>query len=422
MSEQEKEQRPVGTPGSAPQPFSVTKVVVSVVDILASMRFAIGLVCVIVVVCIVATLLPQGPEVAEQVQRNPEASRWLKRLAAAGLTNVFASWWFIGMLTVLGASLAVCITRRLKVLISLGVGAAGKVLTIGTLLVHIGILLTLVGGVIKLFWSERGAIQLREGEQTSAFTTDDNQRAPLPYTLELVKFDIERYPAKAAGKTEETVASETLVIQWPGVEREEAVPVAIGVERQVAPKVVAAHSNQAYRVTVLRRVPDFTIDTATRVVQSRSDKMLNPAILVRVAGSGPTAERWLFARYPDFDMDAMSGHSNPADAPPFKMKYKVMISAPEMMPRIKSFKSSLRILKDAKVVQEKTIEVNSPLSYGGYSFFQSGYNEDDLSWTELLVVRDPSVPVVYLGFILLSIGAFLTACWRAEKVKEESKC
>ena len=393
---------------------------VGLMAILSSMRFAIGLVCAIVVVCIIATVLPQGPDIAERLQRNPEAGRWLKRLAAAGLTNVFASWWFIGMLTALGASLAACVVRRVKVLIAMGTGAAGKVLTFGTLLVHIGMLLTLIGGVIRLFGSERGAIQLREGEQTTVFTTDDNQREPLPYTLQLVKFEIERYPAAKVSGTEDS-SMESLVFQWPGVEGNVETPVLVGSERTVAPKISGAASNQTFRVTVLRRIPDFTIDTTTRAVQSRSNRMLNPAVLVRVAGSGPAVERWLFARYPDFDMNAMSGHDNPAEVLPFKMQYKVAAGTAEVA-RIKSFKSSLRILKDSKVVREKTIEVNSPLTYDGYSFYQSGYNEDDLSWTALLVVRDPSVPVVYLGFILLAVGAFLTACWRAEKVKEESKC
>jgi hypothetical protein len=388
---------------------------------LASMRVALGLIGAIVVACIVATVVPQGPDVAEQLQRNPEAGRWLKRLAAAGLTTIFSAWWFIGLLAALGASLAVCVARRLRALLTVGTGTTGRLLTLGTLLVHTGMLLILVGGAIKLFWSERGTLALREGGQAAGFTTDDQRHRPLPCTLQLVRFEIERYPAVQAPAA--TVQSETLAIRWPGAPDDEELPVAVGVERLVTPKVAGAASNQSYRVTVLRRIPDFAMDTATRTIQSRSDKLLNPAVLVRVAaGSAPAVERWLFARYPDFDMTAMSGHAHPAEAPPLKMQYKVMVTAPELPPRIKAFKSTLRILKDAQVVREQTIEVNAPLSYGGYSFFQSGYNEDDLSWTALLVVRDPSVPVVYFGFILLGIGAFLTACWRAEQVGEESKC
>ncbi len=39
----------------------------------------------------------------------------------------------------------------------------------------------------------------------------------------------------------------------------------------------------------------------------------------------------------------------------------------------KEFKSHLKVLKDNVVVQEKTIEVNLPLKYGGFTFYQSSY-------------------------------------------------
>ncbi|TAN37192.1 MAG: hypothetical protein EPN23_06485 [Verrucomicrobia bacterium] len=415
MSEQEEQQRIAEARGPETprrQPFKI-------IELLASMRLAIGLLCVIAMACIIATVLPQGADVTGLLQKNPGAHHWIKRLEAAGLTHVFSAWWFIGLLTALGASLSVCIARRLKALFAAGARPSGSILVFGTLFVHVGILLTLLGGVIKLFWSERGSLQLREGEQTAAFVTDDNRHVQLPYTLQLMKFEIEYYSTAANGKPEETVQAETLVLQGPDSDAGVEWPVEIGAERKVTPPAAATGSHQDWRVTVLRRIPDFMIDTSTHTVQSRSDKMLNPAILVRVAGNGPAAEHWLFARYPDFDMNAMSGQeSQPA---PFKLRYKVLVSAPEKQ-HVKSFKSALRVLKGDAVAHEQTIEVNAPMSYEGYSFYQSGYNEDDLSWTALLVVRDPSVPVVYLGFILLGVGAFLTAYWRAEKVKEDSLC
>jgi cytochrome c biogenesis protein ResB len=50
--------------------------------------------------------------------------------------------------------------------------------------------------------------------------------------------------------------------------------------------------------------------------------------------------------------------------------------------------------------------VNRPLTFKGYTFYQSGYDPNDLSWTSLEVVRDPGVRLVYLGFILLIGGLF----------------
>jgi cytochrome c biogenesis protein ResB len=69
---------------------------------------------------------------------------------------------------------------------------------------------------------------------------------------------------------------------------------------------------------------------------------------------------------------------------------------------IKSFKSTLQFGD-----RETTIEVNSPFSYKGYTFYQSGYNPNDLSYTSLQVVKDPGVPVVYTGFGLMIVGLFI---------------
>ncbi|HTS17895.1 MAG TPA: cytochrome c biogenesis protein ResB, partial [Verrucomicrobiae bacterium] len=46
-------------------------------------------------------------------------------------------------------------------------------------------------------------------------------------------------------------------------------------------------------------------------------------------------------------------------------------------------------------------------SYKGYTFYQSGYNPDDLSYTAFQVVKDPGVPVVYAGFALMIVGLFI---------------
>jgi len=391
------------------------------VAMLTSMRFALGLVSAITVACVVATVLPQGSEVAEHVPNNPEAARWLKRLAAAGLTNVFSSWWFIAMLTALGASLAACIGRRIKILRT-GSGLPRREHTrmLGTLLVHAGLLLTLVGGAIRIFFSEQGVIQFREGEQATFFVTEDQQHEPLPFALQLVKFEIERYaPPQAGHGAEGAGPAEALSVQVPGEAGGTDWPVTLDVERDVITKTPPAGTNRVFRVAVLRRVPDFVMDATTKVVRTRSEEMLNPALLVRVTEGEVASERWLFARFPDFDMSAKPGQESlPL---PFSMNYLVTLSEPTKQ-QVKSFKSTLRVLQGDRVAREQMIEVNAPMNYGGYAFYQSGYNEDDPSWTALRVVRDPSVPVVYLGFILMGIGAFLTAYCRAEKVKEESQC
>ena len=74
---------------------------------------------------------------------------------------------------------------------------------------------------------------------------------------------------------------------------------------------------------------------------------------------------------------------------------------------IKTYKSKVKILDKDEVVMTKTIEVNNPLRYKGYSFYQYDYDHRELRYTVLQVVKDPGVPSVYVGFVLLMLGLTL---------------
>ena len=79
---------------------------------LASVPFASTVVAVIALACVVGTLLPQGEDVQKYLAKNPEVERIMEVLRILGLTHVFTSWWFIGLLCLLSASLAVCSPKR----------------------------------------------------------------------------------------------------------------------------------------------------------------------------------------------------------------------------------------------------------------------------------------------------------------------
>lgn len=53
------------------------------------------------------------------------------------------------------------------------------------------------------------------------------------------------------------------------------------------------------------------------------------------------------------------------------------------------------------------VSVNHPCSYKGYVFYQENYDHVSNSYSVLQVVRNPWLPVVYAGMVLLAIGAVL---------------
>jgi len=320
-------------------------------------------------------------------------------LTALGLTRVFYSWWFVGLLFALAASLMVCTGKRYRA-IKRSTGAA-RLRVIGSFITHVSLLLVLAGGVVRVFWGQKGAIQFREGEAVSSAESSDGPMV-LPFSLRLTKFELE-YHKKAAGSKEAPV--DMILVQWAEKNLIAHFPVDLNVEHPVVPTDASAGASPAFRVKVLRYVADFSLDGATGDVKSRSDVPNNPAVQVMVAGSGITNTQWVFARFPDF------GSSAGTDMP---LKFRFMVAPPEDMGRqggdIKAFKSTVEVLENGAVVCTRTIAVNSPFSWGGFTFYQTSYNPEDLAWSALQVVRDPGIPIVYAGFVLMMTGLTLVFC------------
>jgi len=75
---------------------------------------------------------------------------------------------------------------------------------------------------------------------------------------------------------------------------------------------------------------------------------------------------------------------------------------------VKGFRSRISVIDSGKVKLRDNIEVNRPLSYGGYTFYQSGYDPGRPGWTDLKVVKDPGAGTVFFGLALLNAGALIT--------------
>jgi len=75
---------------------------------------------------------------------------------------------------------------------------------------------------------------------------------------------------------------------------------------------------------------------------------------------------------------------------------------------IKSYKSDLAVVENGKVTAEKVLEVNHPLHYGGYHFYQSSYDAQGRQYTVLDVTSDSGTLWIHAGMLLLVAGA----AWR----------
>jgi hypothetical protein len=90
---------------------------------------------------------------------------------------------------------------------------------------------------------------------------------------------------------------------------------------------------------------------------------------------------------------------------------------------VMAYKSDIAIIGDdggKRPLGEAMIEVNSPLHWGGYHFYQLDYDHAAEAFTILKVVSDSGLWAVWAGFFLIIAGVF-GKCWgRLVKPSEDS--
>lgn len=77
------------------------------------------------------------------------------------------------------------------------------------------------------------------------------------------------------------------------------------------------------------------------------------------------------------------------------------------IPRPQRFSSDIRVFKKVGEYYDINLEVNRPKDIYGWKVYQTGYSEKYGKWSKLSVielVKDPWLPVVYIGIFMLMIG------------------
>jgi len=194
-----------------------------------------------------------------------------------------------------------------------------------------------------------------------------NPMKELPFNIELKDFQIEYYkPAYLYVQTRDGQG-------WK-------IPVEIGAEFPLGPELGT--------VKTLRTFENFkiTIEDGSRKIIDDPQPGFNPALEVQFKyPDGQATTKYVFERFP--------GHSHSEDR--FLLSYRRVIS---------DYVSRLKIIENEKVVAQKDIEVNHPLHFGGYHFYQHSYDAEAGQYTVLMVVSNTGLGVVYAGYWMLCIG------------------
>jgi len=101
-----------------------------------------------------------------------------------------------------------------------------------------------------------------------------------------------------------------------------------------------------------------------------------------------------------------------------KLSKQYMISLTQ--PEPKRYSSELVLYTKDGVKKPVTLEVNKPFKIKGWKVYQQGYNERKGRWSELTIleiVKDPWLPVVYIGIFMLMAGAVMLF-WSGRRKQE----
>ncbi|MBL7215564.1 MAG: cytochrome c biogenesis protein ResB [Phycisphaerae bacterium] len=250
------------------------------------------------------------------------------------------------------------------------------------LLIHSGCLLVLVGAMVgseagqkiqkKYFGMDkirRGQMQIFQNQESRQVQSDSGQIKELPFSIRLKDFRIEYY------KPTDLRIQNRQGNTWK-------IPILLNTEFDLG--------SEFGKVTILKQFRNFliTIDDGIRKAIDSNQAGSNPALEVQIEyPDGTTITRYVFERF--------QGHIHPEDK--FLLVYKGAI---------RDFISDLAIIENGKIVAEKNVEVNHPLHFGGYYFYQHAYDPHAEQYTILMVVSDSGLFIVYAGYLLLLAGVF----------------
>jgi len=280
----------------------------------------------------------------------------------------------------------------------------------GLLMIHAGFLLVLAGGmwgsqeghrIAKRFFGinkiPNGYMLINESQTEKHVMNQDFTQllGELDFEIKLNDFRIEYYKADY----------EPIPMLY--------IKTSTGQQLQLIAKAGEEISLGQGSIKILKTFTDFKInfEDGQKTIIDGPNQGANPAVKVEIdPGDGKNYSRFVFEKFADFH-----GADN-------KLQL-IYITQPQQM--VRDYYSDLTVIEDGKEVATKTIEVNHPLHWQGYHFYQHSYDSQAGQYTILSVTSDSGLYMVYSGYWLLGIGIFwqfwfrhITKFFKSEKTNE----
>ena len=305
-----------------------------------------------------------------------------------GFSQMIASWPFVLLYFWMVTALGLTILRA---------SFPFKWRRLSFLLNHIGLFVALIAATLGNADMQRLKMTTRMGNAEWRATDDKGQLIELPLAIELKDFTIDEYPPKLMLIDNET--GRTLPEKSP--------------EHVLLEEGVIKGTLQDWQLTIEQSIP-----MAASVATEDTVKF------IEFHSMGATYAVYLKA----FNQENQTTKEGWVSCGSFLFPYKAIrldsltsLVMPEREPQ--RFASEVKIYTQEGTITEGTIEVNRPMEIEGWKIYQLSYDETKGRWSDVSVfelVRDPWLPVVYAGIIMMMAGAVCLFV-SAQKRKEEDK-
>jgi hypothetical protein len=257
----------------------------------------------------------------------------------------------------------------------------------GFILNHVGLFLALIAGVLGTGDLQRLSINVYEGEPSWIATDEQKNDIELPFAFYLNDFLIDEYNPKLA-----------LVDNKTG-------------------SIVHNDGKNLYLVEKGETYYFNNFEVKINEFLATSGRIGNRYEPVNEIGSPPSA----FISVKNTETDSIqsgwiSSGSFRYPYESFKMSddYSMVMTIPE----VEKFSSDIDILtKDGERIST-ILEVNKPFSFNGWEIYQLSYDDKKGKWSDLSVlelVKDPWLPLIYIGIFMMIAGAFYMF-WMGNKI------
>jgi len=346
---------------------------------LGSLKLAVVLLVILTVVLAAATFL--------EAARGRELALWY----------VYNHIWFIVLLAVLSVNVAAAMAVRFP----------WRLRHAGFLLAHLGLLAVLAGSIQTFFFGIEGQVSIVEGatsdtmfmtakSQISVSWTEDKSQPPVDFPFRPGAVDWR------SGRTEYLGELDGLAVTVLNFYR----------YAQARPSSGDANPQTGAEVTFRSVTPDDA-DSST----------LDAAVLIELTAFGDKHKFWLRRNDPRYGYKEIT-----ADGQKLEITFGYAVRSlgfelelidfkrgknPGGMGNA-SFASKVRLIDEAAGLNRKTeISMNSPLTHGKFTFYQSSYRElGDREMSILSAAYDPGRFLKYLGSVMICLGATIMLCRR----------